>query len=149
MAVVVGTNSYGDETGLQAYADARGVTISGDLTQLLIGAMDWLEIQAYKYFKYSSDQVLQFPRSTTTYDVDAGTVPPEVIVAQYVAALLIDGGEDLNPTVERAVKEEEVFQAVRTEYMDTASETTRYPQLTSLLRRWLASTGGSFEVIRV
>lgn len=148
MAVVIGTNSYGDEAGLQAYADARGVTILGDKTQLLIGAMDYLEIQSYKYRKYDYDQALQFPRSQTTYDVDLGTVPPEVITAQYVAALLIDSGEELNAVVERSTKMEEVFQAVSVEYMDNAAETNYYPQLTKLLARWLAGGSGTFTVSR-
>lgn len=148
MAVVIGTNSYGDETGLQAYADDRGITITGDLTQLLIKAMDWVEIQSYKWQKYDAGQSLQFPRSSTYYDVDAGTVPPEVITAQYVAALLVDSGEDLNPVVGRAKKMTDVYQAVKTEFMDNANETSMYPQLTQLLSRWLLSSGGSFTVTR-
>lgn len=148
MPVIVGTDSYGDETGLQAYADARGITIIGNLTVLLIKAMDWIEIQSYKYQKYESDQALQFPRSTTMYDVDLGTVPPEVIRAQYVAALLIDSGENLNPVVKRSVKRIEVYQGVKKEFMDNAEETSSYPQLTRLLYRWLTGGYGSFEVSR-
>lgn len=148
MAVIIGTNSYGDEAGLQDYADARGVTISGDKTQLLIKAMDWVEIQCYRFRKYEDDQALQFPRDQTFYDVDIGAVPPEVITTQYVAALLIDSGENLNPVIERAVKEEEVFQAVRVEYQDNSAEKSQYPQLTLLLKRWMSGGSGSFEVIR-
>lgn len=149
MSIIVGTNSYVDQTYLLEYATDRGITIIESNTAiLLIKAMDWVEIQTYKYQKYQSDQALQFPRSVTTYDVTLGTVPPEVLTAQCVAALLIDGGEDLTPVVERAVRREEVFQATKVEYMDTADETNRYPQLTQLLSRWLDGGTGSFEVRR-
>lgn len=149
MSIVVGTNSYVNQTYLLEYAADRGITIvESNVEILLIKAMDWIEVQQYKYQKYDSTQTLQFPRSVTTYDVTLGTVPSEVLTTQCVAALLIDSGEDLNPIVERAVKREEVFQATKVEYMETADETNRYPQLTRLLSRWLDGGSGSFEVRR-
>lgn len=149
MSIIVGTNSYVNQTYLLQYAVDRGITIvEPNVAILLIKSMDWIEVQTYKYQKYESDQALQFPRSVTTYDVPLGTVPSEVLTTQCVAALLIDSGEDLNPIVERAVKREEVFQATKVEYMETADEVNRYPQLTQLLSRWLDGGSGSFEVRR-
>lgn len=147
MAVIVGTNSYGDEAGLAAYAAARGVTITGDQTVLLIKAMDWLEIQPFTSEKYAWDQALQFPRLYTFYDVVAGVVPPEIIIAQYAAALLIDSGEDLNPVVGREKKSVGAGRnAITVEYMDNASSTSTYPQLTKIIARHL---GGDNMVVRV
>lgn len=149
MAVTIGTDSYGDEAGLEAYATKRGVTIVGDKSVLLIKAMDWLESLDFLGVKYIYTQALQFPRLPTPYDVDAGTVPPEVINAQYAAALLIDSGEDLNPVIEPAIKRENYGRtAVEIEYQDNASPINSYPQLTRLLKRHLANTGGQFRVTR-
>jgi hypothetical protein len=145
MAIVVGTNSYVTEAELQAYADERGITIAGTLSQLLIKAMDWMEIQKYKGQKYSESQALEFPRNFTRYDVDSGDVPPDVKEAQYVAALYVDGGNELNPAVGRATKKEKV-DVVEVEYMDNASSTTTYPRLYDILRFWLKSP---YELTRV
>lgn len=149
MAVVVGTNSYGDETGLQAYADARGITLTGDLTINLIKAMDYLEIQSYKGDKYSYSQALQHPR--TFYEIvegdEAGVVADDIITGQYLAATLIDAGNDLNPIVGRETKKEKV-DVIEVEYMDSAASTALYPQLTKTISRFLSSSGTSFEVIR-
>jgi len=147
MAVVVGTNSYGDEAGLLAYATARGTTITGDQTELLIKTMDWLEIQVYNGRKYEEFQALEFPRSPTLYGEVAGVVPDDVVTAQYVGALLIDSGETLNPVIGRETKMEKV-DVIEVEYMDGAASKTLYPQLTGLLRPFLGSSGSSFTVKR-
>ncbi len=147
MSVTVDTDSYGDESGLNSYADARGVTISGDETELLIAAMDWLEVQVFHSYKYEEDQALEFPRALNLYGDTSGSVPDNIITAQYVAALLIDSGESLNPTIDRAVKREKV-DVIEVEYMDNANSAKTYPQLTSLLRKYLSVYGGSFVVSR-
>jgi len=140
MAVIVGTDSYVSEDELAAYALARAVAIVSDKTVLLYKAMDWLEIQPYLYDKTDSTQDLEFPRNDET------TVPANVEKAQMVAALLIDGGATLLGTVERAVKREKVA-SLEVEYMNNTGETAHYPELTLLLREWLANSG-SFVVAR-
>lgn len=149
MAVTVGTDSYGNETGLAAYATARGITISGDATELLYKAMDWLEYQPFKNEKYDYDQALQFPRLPNQYwegDTE-GEVPDDIVTAQYIAAILIDDGNDLNQVVGRATKREKV-DVIEVEYKDSSNDSPYYPQLTRILSRFLASTGGSFIVSR-
>ncbi len=147
MAVTVGADSYGDESGLGAYATARGVTISGHETELLIKAMDWLEIQSFKSCKLVETQSLQFPRYEYNYGDTYGEVPGNIVTAQYVVALLIDSGEDMNASVGRAIKRERV-DVLEVEYMDNASSTTMYPQLDLLLKDYLSGFGGTFEVKR-
>jgi hypothetical protein len=88
---------------------------------------------------------LQFPRSVTPYDVDYGVVPPDIIIAQYIMALLIDAGEDLTPVVEREIKLERLEGAVINEYMDNASSSSSYPQLDSILNKYIKVNG----VVRV
>lgn len=140
MAVVVGTNSYATEAELAAYALARGITIAGVQTTLLIKAMDWLEVQPFFYDKTEDTQALEHPRNEET------TVPARIKQAQIVAALLIDGGASLLGAVDRAVKSEKVG-SLAVEYMDGASESARYPELTALLRGFVGGSGG-FTVSR-
>jgi len=148
MAITVGTNSYGDEAGLTAYADERGVTIAGDTAELLLKAMDWLEIQPFHSYKYTEDQALQFPRALRLYGDESGEVPDRIITAQYVAALVFDAGGDPNGAIGRAIKKVKV-DIIETEFMDDADEATKYPQLDNLLREYLSSYGGAFFVTRV
>jgi len=140
MAIVVGENSYNTEAELVEYATARGLTISGDTEQLLIKAMDWLEFQPFIGVKYVSTQDLEFPRYPSS------DVPAKIKKAQLVAAMLIDSGEVLFPVVDRATKREKI-DVLEVEYMENASETKRFPELSLLLREFL--TGSlSFMVSR-
>ncbi len=146
MAVTVGTDSYGDETGLNAYADAREIELSGDETVLLLKAMDWFEIQLYFSIKYSESQALQFPRLETRYGDTSGEVPANIIKAQYVAAVLIDTGNNLNPVQARLTKREKV-DIVEIEYLDGSVAAT-YPELEALLRNYLVTKSGLAVVTR-
>ncbi len=148
MAVTVGTDSYGDEAGLEAYAAERGVTVVGDSSELLIKGMDWLEVQPIHSYKYEEDQALEFPRALRLYGDESGVVPADIIKAQYAASLLIDSGEDLTPKIERAVKRIKV-DVIEKEFMEGADSTTGYPYLTMLIRDYLSSYGGAFQVVRV
>jgi len=146
--IVVGTNSYGTEAGLATYAADRGVTISGTASELLIQAMDDLELRSYKGYKWNREQALSQPR--TWYDYDNGDEPGEVpdafIEAQYINALLIDAGNTLNAPIERAVKREKV-DVIEVEYQETAAPQTIFPKVNLLLAKYLRSSSGmSFEV---
>lgn len=140
MTVTVGTDSYGDEVGLQAYADKRGITIAGDLTTLLIKSMDYIEVQRYRGIKIEEFQLLEFPRYPTFYGDKNGYVPTDIIAAQYVGAILVDSGATLSPTIERAVKSEKV-DVIKVEYMDNASTAPVYTELDSLLSKYLDNSG--------
>jgi len=139
--ITVGTNSYVTEAGLQTYATDRGIAISGEASELLIAAMDYIETQIFSGDKYDEDQALEFPRSPTD-QATADTVPPKIEKAQIVAAILIDSGENLWETVGRAVKREKVAD-IEVEYMDNAAESKRFRELNALLAPYLKSTGGS------
>lgn len=146
MALIVGTNSYVTSATIVSYATERGITISGDVDELGLKAMDYIEAQIYKGDKYDTDtnQPLEFPRVPTDQEL-ATTVPPKIETAQIVAALLIDSGEDLFSTVDRAVKREKI-DVLEVEYMPGASETKRYRQLDILLAPYLANSGNNFTV---
>ncbi len=53
---------YVSEDELEAYATARGITISGNKAVLLQKALDWLELQPFSGVKYDEDQELEFPQ---------------------------------------------------------------------------------------
>lgn len=159
MAVItVGTNSYVTEAELATYASDRGVTIAADKTVLLIKAMDYLEAREFIGQKTDYTQALQWPRivceqfgytrpnsyeSNLTYndqycEYDSAVVPQGIKNAQMIAALLIDSGEDLQPSVGRAVKREKV-DVLEVEYMDTATSTTQYRSLQDALKPFVIS----------
>lgn len=134
--IVVGENSYIDETYLQTYADDRGITIvSVDLSVLLVNAMDYLDAQQWSYTKTDDAQDLDFPRNGET------TVPANIEKAQAVLAIEWDQGNDLQANIDRALKREKI-DVLEFEYMDNAAETVRYPKVDALILPYL-STGYS------
>lgn len=140
MAVItVGTNSYVTEAELTTYATDRGETITGDLSVLLIKAMDYIETRRYIGVKTDFDQALQWPREVCTgqygCEIDNQVVPQDIKDAQMVAALIVDGGDDLQPTVDRATKREKV-DVIEVEYQENAIATKRYQKLDDILSKY-------------
>lgn len=144
MAIVVGTNSYVTEAEFLEYATDRGITLSVYSTISLIKAMDYIETRVYRGSKYVYNQTLQFPRVLYAQDYwyvceyDSTVVPIEIKNAQMVAAILIDSGKDLQPTIDRQVKREKV-DVIEVEYMDNALSSAQFTALNDLLRPFLQS----------
>ena len=158
MTVIVGTDSYATEAELLAYATARGITISGDQSQLLIKAMDWLESNMFDGAKRDYTQTLKWPRYSSSnygdfndpwieYPLDSNNVPLNIKNAQIAAALIYDAGGDPIGAISRTVKREKV-DVLEVEYSDNAAAVTLYPILTSLLAPFMSSNGTSFKVSR-
>ena len=86
MALVVGTDTYATDDQLEAYALARGITLTGDAEVLLVKAMDYLESRTYKGEKTDDDQPLQWPRSGVYLSngnaTPSDTVPADIVNAQ-------------------------------------------------------------------
>lgn len=138
MAVTVGVDSYVSEAELTAYATSRGVTIVGDLSVLLIKAMDYLETRAWIGAKTQATQPLAWPRVICGYGYDSATVPAPIKNAQMIAAILIDGGHDLQPVVGRVTKREKV-DVIEVEYDDKAPLTSQFTGLQDILRPFVQS----------
>ena len=141
--IVSGANSYVSAAELTTYATDRGITISGTEAVLLIQAMDYIEQQPFKGFKYTESQALQWPRGDVYIDgyvVDADEIPQLLKDALCEAALAIDGGNNPLANVERSTKKEKVG-PIEVEYMDQASSSVYLRGLESKLRK-LLSTGG-------
>jgi hypothetical protein len=106
MAVIIGTDSYADEAALSAYAAARGLTIAGDTTQLLLRAMDFIETRSFVGTKATKVQPLQWPRSGVTIDgwsVASDEIPAKLVKAQIEVALSMDASSDPMATEGRAI----------------------------------------------
>lgn len=147
MAITVGTNSYVTEAELATYASDRGITIvSADTKPLLIKAMDYIESRNFIGTKTVYNQALQFPRILCgdIYDpyvyceYDSLTVPQGIKNAQMIAALLIDGGNDLQAVIGQAVKREKV-DVLEIEYQDNTTSRAQYTSLNDALRPFLNS----------
>ena len=96
------TVGYVSEDELLAYAEARGITISGNTAVLLQKALDWLELQPFSGVKYDEDQELEFPRD------DDDEVPDKIKTAQMVCALIYDAGGDPLAAISKKVIRETV-----------------------------------------
>jgi len=139
MALIVGTDTYVTVAELEAYAAKREITIVATNKEVILTkALDYIETRNFKGYKTDADQALQFPRVITGYDSDE--VPDGIETSQIIAALLVDGGNDLQPTIEKAVKSEKI-DVIEIEYQDYASESTTYTQLNDTLRPFVQGSG--------
>lgn len=143
--ITKGVNSYVTVAEAEAYQADRGYTFTGDVSIMLIKAMDYLNLQDWAGTKTDEDQDLDFPRNGDT------EVPVKIEQAQIIIATYADQGVDLLAPVGRAVKRKKI-DVLETEYMDNASATTTYPEINALLGGYLATNtlGGSnsFEVYK-
>ena len=154
MPLTVGTDTYVSEAELTSYATKRGVTIIGNLSVLLTKALDYIETRNFIGTKTIYNQALQFPRILcndpylnysyypqgyhTPCAYDSVTVPTEIKTAQCIAALLIDGGSDLQSTLGQAIKREKVS-VLETEYQDYTSGAEQFRALDDILRNFVSS----------
>jgi hypothetical protein len=145
-----GSQSYASESELAAYALARGITVTGTDSELLVKSMDYLEQQNFKGNKLTKEQALQWPRFDVWidgYSIDTDEIPTLLKEAQMEYALSIDSGVDPSATVDRAVKREKVDGAVEVEYMDGASD-TQYIKAAEQKLRKLIKAGSGVVVVR-
>ena len=132
---------YVTEDELEAYATARGITISGNKAVLLQKALDWLELQPFSGEKYDEDQELEFPRD------DDDEVPDKIKTAQMVCALIYDAGGDPLAAISKKVIREKV-DVLEVQYSESSSGNDLYPQLSLLLAPYLTGGGSGFNVVR-
>jgi len=135
------TVGYVTEDELEAYATARGITISGNKAVLLQKALDWLELQPFSGVKYDEDQDLEFPRD------DDDEVPDKIKTAQMVCALIYDAGGDPLAAISKKVIREKV-DVLEVQYSESSSSNDLYPQLSLLLAPYLTGGGSGFNVVR-
>lgn len=149
------SNSYATVAELDSYASLRGITLTAadDSAKevLLIKAMDYLEsLQgSYKGIKSNQYQFLQWPRYNVwidSYYISSDSIPKDMINAQLIAAVIVDGGGELQPTVTPKVLSEKIDTLAVT-YSDSSMNNTLYPQLTSAIGP-LVDGGMGLSVVR-
>jgi hypothetical protein len=141
-------DTYASEAELATYAAARGVTVAGTDTQLLIAAMDYLESKDFIGTKYSSTQALQWPRNNVMidgYSVPYSTIPQLLKDAQIEIALSIDGGTNPLTNIDRETKREKVGD-IEVEYATGASNRTYLTAAETKLAKLVKSIKGSYRV---
>jgi len=92
-----------------AYAAARGITIDGDVSSMLLQGMTYLQTLDYIGLKNTKEQALQWPRLNAYIDsfvITTTEIPQLLKDLQAEVTIAIDAGNDPLATVERAVKKE-------------------------------------------
>jgi len=142
------SDTYASEAALAAYAAARGVTIAGTDTELLITAMDYLESKDFKGDKGTQEQALQWPRLNVVIDgyyVDSDAIPQSLVDAQCEIAISIDGGTNPLAIIGRDTKSEKVGD-IEVTYMDSAASRSYLTAAETKLDKLVKSKTGAFRV---
>lgn len=149
------SNSYIDEAGLTTYATDRGITLTAatDAAKavLLIQAMDYIEAQPYKGYKYTDEQALQWPRAGVvidSYSVDTDEIPQLLIDALCETAISVDAGANPLAPVGRSTKKEKVGD-IEVEYMDGARDSTYIAAAENKLSKLLKAGSGGISAVAI
>ena len=146
-SIVAGANSYISQADLVDFAAARGVTLTGDTEQLLIKSMDYIEGYRAKFkgLKLTSDQPLQWPRSSVYVDnylLANDVIPAELINAQAMAAIETDTN-DLLASTGQAVKSEKV-DVIEVVYQDGSESRNYFTKVQTYLAPVLKSSSSVY-----
>jgi len=156
MPLVAGTDTYATEAELAAYAAARGITVTGTPSVLLIKAMDYLATleDQWQGERTIPTQPLAWPRTGvyvygTLLANDA--IPQSLKDAQCRLALDADAGTALQPTVDVGGKGSvisEKVDAVEVKYAEGYNNSQPiFTAAMGLLKPLMKSGGGiNFEV---
>lgn len=146
--IVEGANSYVTTSELQDYADDRGITLSGDLEQLLIQSMDFIESLSFIGWKKSKDQDLQWPRCCVFIDgycFPSDEIPKELKKAELAVAVSIDQGNGPLSLIERSTKSETVG-PISVTYMDESVTNPIDKNININLRKLIGNSSAGYTV---
>lgn len=148
--IVANANSYVTAANLDTYLSDRGLSITASTTadkeELLIRAMDYLELQRFLGVKFTRDQALQWPRVSVVIDgylVDSDTIPELLKEAQMETTITIDGGNDPLELRERLKRRTQVG-SVSVEYESGSDKVLR--KVNNKLRKLIKA--GGLEVVK-
>lgn len=158
-AIVPGANSYVTEAELNAYAAARGVTLTESAELLLIKAIDYLATleDSWQGSRVSATQPLAWPRQGVSlygFAVASDTIPQSLKDGQCQLAIEADT-QDLMPNVAAnatgSVIREKV-DVIEVAYAEGAGNTQPvFTAANRILKPLMRNTGGAsnFPVTRV
>lgn len=142
---VTGANSYVTTSELTAYATARGIIITGDLEQLLLQSMDYVESLDFIGYKSDRDQALQWPRYEVWidgYQINSDAIPKELKNGQMEVALAVDAGN--SPLADIPRTEQSVTVGPLAVTYNQGQTTTIVRKISASLRKLLnGGSGGS------
>lgn len=149
-SIVSNSNSYVSEATFEAFATARGITLTGDSEELLIKSMDYLETLQYKGVKRTKEQSLQWPRTgvwVDSYWIDSDEIPTELKNGQMQCAIAIDQGNDpLQDLTKNTIREK--VGDLEVEYSSSSVTSTKNMKISSSLKKLLASGSGVLNVTK-
>lgn len=144
-------NSYVSEADLEAFAAARGITLSTDTEILLIKAMDYIESLVYKGVKVESTQALQWPRNYVSIDgylIDNDVIPNELKNGLMQTAVSIDADAGPQQTIGRQTIKEKVGE-LEIQYAPGSVLNTIDPKINSFLWKLLTAGGSGGNILNV
>lgn len=144
-------NSYASIEELEAFAQARGITLPDNKKSLLIKAMDYLNGINWAGKKAKQNQPLPFPRKDIVLDgylLPSNEIPTPLITAQCMLAIEAIS-DDLLPSVREApVKSESIAGALTVAYaVDESGFKPQYTAVMSILGDLVVSSGFSINCI--
>jgi len=148
-------NSYGFVAGLMAFAEARGYEVPDSAAeQLLMQAMDYLNIQSWAGRPTSADQPLPWPRTGVRLygrPVPSDAIPKQLVQAQYLLAVTAQEVDLMPASGGAQALKESVSGAVSIEYSEkTLGAAPHFPWLRGMLAGLMGAGGSStsFKVVR-
>ncbi len=123
-SIVTGANSFVTVSEIEDHAESIGTSISGDVEQMALKAIDYIKQQEDKLkgYRFTRDQPLPYPRSGLVIEGwhwASDEIPRQVKSLQINLVLDIDSGVDLYNRPEpsnKIVKRERIEGALEVEY---------------------------------
>lgn len=140
-----GANSYCTTAELTTYATNHDYTVVGDLSHLLLQAMDYLENQNFKGWKVTYTQPLVWPRTGVYIDgwfQQVFSIPAQLKTAQMAIALAIDAGNGPLADIQPNLKSETVGE-ISVTYQNSAAPFVINRTIANALHK-LVVGGGSY-----
>ena len=144
-------NSYASIEELEAFAQARGITLPDNKESLLIKAMDYLNGLNWVGKKAKLEQSLSFPRKDIVLDgylLPSGVIPVQVVKAQCMLAIEAIAGDLLYSIRDAPIQSESIAGALSVTYaIDKSGFIPRYPAVISILRGLVVGEGFSINCV--
>ena len=146
---VPGAQTYVSESTLTAYALARGYTLVGDPSQLLLQAMDWVENLNFQGIRGYYIQTLQWPRLRIMIDlywVMNNTIPQLLKDLECEVAMAIDMGESPYASIPNKITRVKAG-SIEIDYLGASVSNPINRAILNKIRK-LVVGGGGFSTVR-
>lgn len=146
---VLGADSFVSEAELEAYADKRGIAITGDSTTLLLEAASYCEGLQFLGNRLTKAQKMEWPRSGVVlsgFAVATDEIPDILKTLQIEVALFHDVHGNPRSNIERLAISEQVG-SIAVTYSDKSPLKLSYSQvITTLANKLIGRSSGGMSV---